>query len=51
MYPGEFWVGPGGIPFFLNEELIGGVGVAGPSPEDLQTWVAKALEGFSEEEI
>ncbi|NIO08751.1 MAG: hypothetical protein GTO40_12350 [Deltaproteobacteria bacterium] len=48
MYPGEFWVGPGGIPLLIKGELIGGVGVAGPSPEDLQTWVAMALEGIDE---
>jgi len=48
MYPGEFWVGPGGIPLIVGGELIGGVGVAGPSPEDLQNWVAKALEGLKD---
>ena len=48
MYPGEFWVGPGGVPLIIGGELIGGVGVAGPSPEDLQTWVTKALEGLKE---
>jgi len=46
MYPGEFWVGPGGVPIFIDGEMIGAVGVAGPSPEDLHVWVAEALEGL-----
>lgn len=46
MYPGEFWVGPGGLPLVIEGEMIGGVGVAGPSPEDLQTWVSEALAGL-----
>jgi uncharacterized protein GlcG (DUF336 family) len=44
MYPGEFWVGPGGVPVVSAGEVIGGVGVAGPSPEDLHFLVREALE-------
>jgi len=47
MYPGEFWVGPGGAPLVVEGEMVGGVGVAGPSPEDLQTWVGEALQGLT----
>lgn len=47
MYPGEFWVGAGGVPVVIGGEMIGGVGVAGPSPEELQAWVKEALEGLT----
>lgn len=43
MYPGEFWVGPGGVPLTVGGEVIGAVGVAGPSPESLHQLVKEAL--------
>lgn len=43
MYPGEFWVGPGGIPLTVGGEIIGAVGVAGPSPDSLHQLVAEVL--------
>lgn len=44
MYPGEFWVGPGGVPVIVGGEIVGAVGVAGSSPEDLHRLVCEALE-------
>jgi uncharacterized protein GlcG (DUF336 family) len=43
MYPGEFWVGPGGLPITIEGEIIGAVGVAGPSPDSLHQLVEDAL--------
>jgi uncharacterized protein GlcG (DUF336 family) len=42
MYPGEFWPGPGGMPLMVAGEVIGAVGVAGPS-ETLHQLVSEAL--------
>ena len=47
MYPGEFWVGPGGVPLFSGGEIIGAVGVAGSSPESLHHLVVEALSGLA----
>jgi uncharacterized protein GlcG (DUF336 family) len=45
MYPGEFWPGPGGVPVIIEGELVGAVGVAGPS-ETLHQCVTEALAGI-----
>lgn len=45
MYPGEFWPGPGGVPIIIDGDLMGAVGVAGPS-ETLHQCVTEALAGI-----
>lgn len=43
LYPDDFWAGPGGVPIVVDEQLVGGLGVSGSTPENDHKCATEAI--------